>query len=178
MWDRPRRRCGCPAAPTDSPVIVPGPNSTNDREVVVMSETMEQACGRAWARRLPLLFMMLSMAGCASMSQDVDLYYRQMAYNYKEAQERAKKQAVSLERQSSVMAATGETNKLHRTQKEIERIKAWEAKCAKEEKRFEKAAEWTEEHFHLEKPAIAGKSTGIRPEDEGVSLQPSEIKNR
>ncbi len=64
-----------------------------------------------------------------------------------------------------------------RTQKEIERIKAWEAKCAKEEKRFEKAAEWTEEHFHLEKPAIAGEPTGLRPEDEGVSLQPSEIKN-
>jgi len=177
MWDRPRRRCGCPAAATGSTVIVPRPNSTNDREVVVMSETMEPARARAWARRLPLLFMMLSMAGCASMSQDVDLYYRQMAYNYKEAQEKGKMQAVSLERQSSVLAATGETNKLHRTQREIERIKAWEAKCAKQEKRFEKAAEWTEEHFHLEKPAIAGKPTGLRPEDEGVSLQPSETKN-
>jgi hypothetical protein len=157
--------------------VVPGPNSTNDREVVVMSETMKQPCGRAWVRGLPLLIMMLSMAGCASMSQDVDLYYRQMAYNYKEAQERAKKQAVSLERQAGVMAASGDTHQLKRTQREIERIKAFEAKCAKEEKRFQKAAEWTEEHFHLQKPAVAGEPTPLRPEDEGISLQPSETKD-
>jgi hypothetical protein len=142
-----------------------------------MSETKEPARGRAWTHRLPLLFLILSMAGCASMSQDVDLYYRQMAYNYKEAQERAKKQAVSLERQASVMAASGDTHQLKRTQRETKRIKAFEAKCAKEEKRFEKAAAWTEEHFHLERPAIAGEPTPLRPEDEGVSLQPSEIKN-
>jgi hypothetical protein len=146
-------------------------------EVVVMSETMKPTRGRVWARRLPLLLMMSSMGGCASVSQDVDLYYRQMAYNYKEAQERAKKQTTSLERQASVLAASGETNKLHKNQKEIERIKAWEAKMAKQEKRFEKAAQWTEDHFHLEKPAIAGEPTSLRPEDEGVSLQPSQIKN-
>jgi hypothetical protein len=156
---------------------VPGPNSTNDREVVVMSESMELARGRSRARGLPLLFVMLSMAGCASMSQDVDLYYRLQAHNYKEAQERATKQAASLERQSSVLAASGDVRKAQKAQKEIERIKAWGAKMAEQEKRFEKAAEWTEEHFHLEKPAIAGEPTRLRPEDEGVSLQPSEIKN-
>ena len=59
------------------------------------------------------------------------------SYNFKEAQERAKKQVASLERQASMLAASGDTNKLHRTQKEIERIKAWEAKMAKEEKRFQ-----------------------------------------
>jgi hypothetical protein len=99
-----------------------------------------------------------------------------MAYNYKEAQERAKKQAVSLERQASVMAASGDANKLKRARREIERIKAFEAKCAKEEKRFEKAAQWTEEHFHLERPAIAGEPTPLQPEDERVSLQPSEVE--
>jgi hypothetical protein len=142
-----------------------------------MWEIIETTRGCVRARRLSLLFLMVSMGGCASVSQDVDLYYRQMAFNYKEAQERAKKQTASLERQSSVLAASGDTNKLHRNQKEIERIKAWEAKMAKQEKRFEKAAKWTEEHFHLEKPAIAGEPTGRRPEDEGLSLQPSEIKN-
>jgi len=142
-----------------------------------MSEIREPARAGAWARGLPLLFVMLSMAGCASMSEDVDLYYRQMEFNYKEAQERAKRQEASIERQSSVLAASGDVRKAQKAQKELERIKAWEAKCAKEEKRFEKAAKWTEERFHLEKPAIAGERTRLRPENEGVSSQPSEIKN-
>jgi hypothetical protein len=143
----------------------------------VMSEIMEPACGRAWVCGVPLLVMMFSMAGCASMSQDVDLYYRQMEFNYKEAQERAKKQEVALQRQASVMAASGDEHQLKRTQKELDRIKAWEAKCAKEEKRFEKAAKWTEDHFHMERPPIAGEKAGPRPDDEGVSSPASEIKN-
>jgi hypothetical protein len=158
-------------------VIVPSPNSTNDREVVVMFEVMEPARGRAWARRLPVLFMIFSMAGCASLTQDVDLYYRQMEFNYREAQERAKKQEVTLQRQASVMASSGDEHMMKRTQKEIDRIKAWEAKCAKEEKRFEKAAKWTEDHFHLERPPIAGEKASPRPNDEGVSSPPSEIKD-
>ncbi len=76
-----------------------------------------------------------------------------------------------------MLAASGDVRKAQKTQKEIERIKAWEAKMAKEEKRFQKAAEWTEKHFHLEKPAIDGEPISSRPSDEGVSLQPSEIQN-
>jgi ATPase subunit of ABC transporter with duplicated ATPase domains len=142
-----------------------------------MSETMKAGRGCAGVLRLPLLLLMLSMAGCASVTEDVDKYYRQMEYNYKEAQDRAEKQTASLQRQSSVLAASGDVRKAQKTQKEIERIKAWEAKMAKEEKRFQKAAEWTEKHFHLEKPAIDGEPISARPPDEGVSLQPSEIKN-
>jgi hypothetical protein len=177
MWDRPRRRSDCPAVANLPPVIVPGPNSTNDREVVVMSEIMEPACGRVWALGSALLLMMLSTAGCASMTQDVDLYYRQMEFNYKEAQDRAKKQEVTLQRQASVMAASGDEHLMKRTQKEIDRIKAWEAKCAKEEKRFEKAAKWTEDHFHLDRPPIAGEKASLRPNNEGVSSPPSEIRD-
>ena len=143
-----------------------------------MSETMKAGRGRAGLLRLPLLLLILSMAGCASVTQDVDKYYRQMEYNYKEAQDRAKKQTASLEPHSRACWPRPETyEKSQKTQREIERIKAWEAKMAKEEKRFQKAAEWTEERFHLEKPAIDGEPIGSRPADEGVSLQPSEIKN-
>ncbi len=43
-----------------------------------MSETMKAGRGRAGSFRLPLLLLMLSMAGCASVTEDVDKYYRQM----------------------------------------------------------------------------------------------------
>jgi ATPase subunit of ABC transporter with duplicated ATPase domains len=147
-----------------------------------MSDFMEPVRGCAWLRGKSLLLLYSSMitlstAGCASMSQDVDRYYRQMEFNYKEAQEKAKLQEASLQRQSSVLAAVGDVKKAQKAQKEIERLKAWEAKCAKEEKRFEKAAQWTEEHFHLEKPAIAGEPTSLRPANEGVSSQPLESPN-
>ncbi len=115
---------------------------------------------RRWPQMMLGLVVMSSLAGCASMTQDVDAYYRQMEYNYKEAQDRAKHQVESLERQTSMLAATGDQNKLKRTQREIDRIKAWEAKCAKQEERFQKAAEWTEKRFHLEKAKIEGEKRG------------------
>jgi hypothetical protein len=142
-----------------------------------MSETMESSRGRAWGVRFPLLFLMVGLAGCAAVSQDVDLYYRLQAHNFKEAQERASKQVASLERQASVLAASGDTNKLHRTQRQIERIKAWSEKMAKDEKRFEKAAEWTEKRFHLDRPPIEGESSDLRPDGEALPSQPPEMKN-
>ena len=53
-----------------------------------------------------------SPAGCTSMSQDVDAYYRQMAYNYKEAAEKAKMDAVTLENETKVLATTGDFSNL------------------------------------------------------------------
>ena len=52
-----------------------------------MSETLRPAGSRSWARwgLFGLSVLALSPAGCTSMSQDVDAYYRQMAFNYKEA---------------------------------------------------------------------------------------------
>ena len=52
--------------------------------------------------------MAVGMAGCASMTQDVDAYYRQMAYNWREAGEKAKVDELSLESQAKVLAATGD----------------------------------------------------------------------
>ena len=101
-----------------------------------------------------------SLAGCASVSQDVDAYYRQMAFNYKEAEEKAKMDAVTLENETKVLATTGDFSKLKAAQRRLNRVKDWEEKCEKEAKRFEKAAEWTEAHFHLEKPQIPDKPPG------------------
>ena len=56
----------------------------------------------------------LCLAGCASVSQDVDAYYRQMAYNYKEAEEKAKMDAVALENETKVLATTGDFGKSRR----------------------------------------------------------------
>jgi hypothetical protein len=97
------------------------------------------------------------LAGCASMTQDVDAYYRQMAYNYQEALDKAKLDTLSLENQARVLAVTGDHSKYRRTQRELGKIRRWEERCEKEQKRFEKAAEWMEAHFHLERPKITGE---------------------
>ena len=68
--------------------------------------------------------------------------------------------AVTLENEAKVLATTGDFSKLKRTQRRLSRVKAWEEKCDKEAKRFEKAAEWTEAHFHLKKPKIPDKPPG------------------
>jgi hypothetical protein len=110
--------------------------------------------------RLGLLAGLFCLAGCATVSSDVDAYYRQMAYNYKEAQEKAKMDITSLQNESKVLAVTGDMHKLKRAQRRLSKIKAWEEKCGTEATRFEKAAEWTEAHFHLPKPPIPDKPPG------------------
>ena len=57
------------------------------------------------------------MVGCASMTEDVDEYYRQMAYNYKEAEEKAKMDELSLESQAKALAATGQFKRQKRVQR-------------------------------------------------------------
>ena len=144
-----------------------------------MSATLRPAGSRSWApwALIGLLALALSPAGCASMSQDVDAYYRQMAFNYKEAQEKAKLDAVTLENETKVLATTGDYSDLKRTQRQLSRVKAWEEKCAKEAKRFEKAAEWTEAHFHLEKPKIPDRPPGSEALEDTSVLQASGAKN-
>ena len=117
------------------------------------------------------------IAGCASFSEDADAYYRQMAYNYREAQEKAKVEEAQLERASNALAATGQTGKSQRAHHELERVKSWEEKCGKQALRFQKAAEWTEAHFHLKRPAIPdGPPTHESSEDQAV-LQASGAKD-
>jgi hypothetical protein len=127
---------------------------------------------------LPLLAVMaMAMAGCASMTEDVDAYYRQMAYNYKEAVEKAKMDELSLESQTKALAATGEFKMHKRAQRELDRVKKWEEKCEKQAGRFEKAAEWTEARFHLTRPAIPDGPPGIGKSGDDAVLQASGAKN-
>ncbi len=116
-----------------------------------------------------LVVVVLGVSGCASVAQDVDAYYRQMAVNYLEARDNAKMEATTLENESKVLAVTGESHKLKRAQRRLAKIQAWEEKCDKEAVRFEKAAEWTEAHFHLAKPAKKSDLPGQQaPEDSAV----------
>jgi hypothetical protein len=136
-----------------------------------MAETLEPAGSPSRARwgLLALSMLALGPAGCTAMSQDVDAYYRQMAFNYKEAEEKAKNDEITLENETKVLATTSDFSKLKKAQHKLSRLKAWEEKCDKEAKRFEKAAEWTEAHFHLEKPKSAEKPPGTEaPEDISV----------
>ena len=57
---------------------------------------------------------------------------------------------------------TGEFRKYKRTKRELDRVKKWEAKCEHEADRFEKAAEWTEAHFHLTRPPIPDGPPAVR----------------
>ncbi len=142
-----------------------------------MSETLSLPRPRVRTRIAGLLVLAASGSGCASFSQDVDAYYRQMAYNYREAQEKAKAQEVQLERMSTAFASTGQNGKSRRASRELDRVKSWEEKCGKQAVRFQKAAEWTEAHFHLERPAIPdGPPRSESTEDQAV-LQASGAKD-
>ena len=85
--------------------------------------------------------------------------------------------AVTLENETKVLATTGDFSNLKRTQRQLSRIKAWEEKCEKEAKRFEKAAEWTEAHFHLEKPKIPDKPPGSEALEDTSVLQAAGAKD-
>jgi hypothetical protein len=118
------------------------------------------------------------LAGCAAVSQDVDAYYRQMAYNYNEAKEKAKLDALTLEGQAKALAATGDYGKYRRTHRELERVKTWEARCEKQANRFKKAAEWTEEHFQVARPPIPDGPPGLGPEPDQAVRQASGREDR
>jgi hypothetical protein len=100
-----------------------------------------------------------------------------MAFNYKEAQEKAKMDIVALENETKVLATTADFTAMKRSQRQLNRIKAWEEKCGKEAKRFEKAAEWTEAHFHLEKKKMPDKPPGSEALEDTSVLQASGAKN-
>ena len=95
------------------------------------------------SRLLAPLILSFYLTGCAAMVQDVHLYYQQMAINYKEAEEKAKLDAVTLERESGALLQGGELHKYNRAQKELAKIKNWQEYCARQHERFLKAAEKT-----------------------------------
>jgi len=141
-----------------------------------MSKTLKPVGRWAWAR-LGLLVLPPCLAGCASVSQDVDAYYRQMAYNYKEAEEKAKIDALALEGETKALAATGEFGKYRRAQRELNRVKKWEERCENEANRFKKAAEWTEAHLHVERPPIPDGPPGYGTDADEAVLQASGTKD-
>jgi len=144
-----------------------------------MSETLKPAGSRSKGRSsvLGLVVLASSLAGCASVSQDVDAYYRQMAYNYKEAAEKARMDAITLENETKVLATTGDYSKVKSSQRRLSRVKNWEEKCENESKRFEKAAAWMEARFHLEKPPIPDKPPGYHADQDPAVMQASGVKD-
>jgi hypothetical protein len=122
---------------------------------------------------LGLLVAASLFAGCASVSEDVDAYYRQMAYNYNEAKEKAKMDALTLEGQSKALASAGNLAKYRRTERELQRVKSWEARCEHQANRFKKAAEWTEAHLHVARPPIPDGPPGVGPDADQAVRQAS-----
>ena len=88
-----------------------------------MRGAMDRARSGSIARRMAALCLAIPLAGCASMTQDVDAYYRQMAVNYQEAIEQAKVDETHIERQAQVMATTGDKKKLEKYQRVLAKIR-------------------------------------------------------
>jgi hypothetical protein len=126
---------------------------------------------------LALFVTALGMTGCASMTEDVDAYYRQMAYNWRESLEKAKVDELSLKSQTEALAATGQFRIYKRTKRELDRVKAWESKCEKQAGRFEKAAVWTEARFHLTRPPIPDGPSGTGKSQDDAVLQASGVQS-
>ena len=96
-------------------------------------------CARV--RLATVFFIAVWLAGCAAISQDVDRYYRQMAHNFKDAEAKAKADAEILEGKSRVAVHAGDLHAYGNIHRELARLKDWQAHCAKQRERFEKAAE-------------------------------------
>lgn len=98
-----------------------------------------------------ILIVTAFLSGCASITQDVHRYYKQMAHNYKEAEDKAKMDAMTLEGESRSHLQAGDLHGYNKAQKELARIKNWQSHCARQRERFEAAAQ------KLEGPADSKK---------------------
>ncbi len=126
---------------------------------------------RTGAPVLVLAIAATGSSGCSAVSHDVRDYYQQMAYNYKQAREKAHLDEMSVESKAKVELATGDMNHYRRSQRELGKLKSWEEKCAKQEERFEKAARWTEDHFKIERGGPGYNSMGSDATS-GLALEP------
>lgn len=104
-----------------------------------------------------LAALLVGLSGCGAIKQDVHQYYSQMAKNYHEAEQKAKLDAVALDAESRGLLQSGQVHKYNRTRKELTRLKDWEARCAYQKERFEKAAKKLE-------PASTPGSPGMTDE--------------
>ena len=121
--------------------MFPCENRTNDKEVVVLSRTFMDAHPAARAGLPAILIVTACLSGCASITQDVHRYYSQMAHNYRQAEDKAKMDALTLEGESRSLLQAGDFHKYNRAQKELARIKDWQSHCARQRERFEAAAQ-------------------------------------
>jgi hypothetical protein len=78
-----------------------------------------------------------------------------MAYNFKQAEAKAKADAEILEGKSRVAVQAGDLHRYSSVQKELVRLKDWQVHCAKQRERFEKAAE------KLEKTSDSSKNSDM-----------------
>jgi hypothetical protein len=99
-------------------------------------------------RWLSLSATTLLLSACTAVTQDVHRYYRQMEQNYKEAERKANFDALTLEGESRSLLQAGDFRKYNSTQRELARLRNWQAHCAGQSARFAKAAE------KLEPPAV------------------------
>ncbi len=124
-----------------------------------MTGPMDRALARMFVRPIAAIALGISLSGCASYSQSVDAYYRQMASNYADALKEAKIREIAVEKQAKVLAATGDS-RYHKYERELKSLRKWQEHCAREQQRFEKAATWMEAHLVREKKD-AGKPSEL-----------------
>lgn len=115
---------------------------------------------------LAMVVNAVAISGCGAVKEDVHQYYQQMARNYHDAQEKAKQDAISLNSQSRGYLETGDVNKYNRARKQLARIRDWEARCAYQQERFEKAARMLE-------PGPTSGATPDRPAEPPPVAEPA-----
>ncbi len=112
-----------------------------------MRSVMTRTGATGMWRRLAMLGLGLLLCGCAAVTQDVHAYYREMAGNFKEAVDDAEKEEAKLEKRRQLFAVTKDQRELHRTERDLEKVRSLKEHYTREEQRFDKAAKWMESHF-------------------------------
>lgn len=115
-----------------------------EREVVVRQRIPIRARVHAWSLVFTIAATAVGLSGCGAIKQDVHQYYRQMARNYQEAEEKAKLDVATLEAESRNFLQAGNVHKYNRSRKEVSRLKDWQDRCANQRQRFEKASQMFE----------------------------------
>jgi len=118
---------------------------------------------------LSLSAMTLLSTACTAVTQDVHRYYRQMEQNYKEAERKANFDAMTLEGESRSLLQAGDFRKYNGTQRELARLRNWQAHCTSQSERFAKAAE------KLEPPTEKRESPKEKPESPTEKPEPASL---
>ena len=95
---------------------------------------------RSLRASLLALAVFAPLGGCTAISRDVQKYYQQMAVNFKDAEEKAKVDIMTLEHKSVSYLQRNDSYHYNQARKEITKLKDWQAHCARQRERFEQAA--------------------------------------